>query len=137
MKALTIRQPWVHAILREGKNIENRTWQVDYRGWLAIHAAAVPALNAVYPRGVRVPNLDGLDYGAICGVARVVDIVTASRSKWFTARDDGKVNLGWVLEDVIALKKPIPCTGGLGLWNLPHDVLSKLRRQIPKLKFDG
>ena len=137
MKALTIRQPWVHAILREGKNIENRTWHVTYRGWVAIHAAAVPAPNAVYPRGLRVPDLDALDYGAICGVVRVVDIVTASRSKWFTGRDDGKVNFGWVLEDVIELKKPIPCTGGLGLWNLPHDVLSKLRRQIPKLKFDG
>ena len=122
--------------LREGKNIENRTWQVDYRGWIAIHAAGVPAPNAVYPRGVRIPNLDALDYGAICGVARLVDIVTASRSKWFTAWDDGKVNLGWVLENVIALKKPIPCKGGLGLWNLPHDVLSKLRRQIPKVKFD-
>ena len=137
MKALTIRQPWVHAILREGKNIENRTWQRSHRGWIAIHAAVQPSPDAVFPRGVHVPDLDTLDDGAICGVVRVVDIVTASRSKWFTGRDDGKVNFGWVLEDVIVLKKPIPCTGGLGLWNLPHDVLSKLRRQIPKLKFDG
>ena len=137
MKAFTIRQPWVHAILREGKNIENRTWCRGYRGWLAIHAAAVPAPNAVYPRGVRVPDLDGLDYGAICGVARVVDIVTASRSKWFTGRDDDKVNFGWVLEDVIALKKPIPCKGRLGLWDVPPKVLRELRRQLPRIKFDG
>jgi hypothetical protein len=27
MKALTIKQPWLHAILREGKDIENRSWQ--------------------------------------------------------------------------------------------------------------
>ncbi len=137
MKALTIRQPWVHAILREGKNIENRTWQVDYRGWIAIHAAAVPAPNAVYPRGARVPNLDTLDYGAICGVVRVVDIVTASRSKWFTPNDDSKVNLGWVLEDVIVLKKPIPCKGRLRLWEVPPKVLRELRRQLPRSKFDG
>ena len=137
MKALTIRQPWVHAILREGKNIENRTWQVDYRGWIAIHAAAVRAPNAMYPRGVRVPDLNTLDYGAICGVARVVDIVTASRSKWFTGRDDDKVNFGWVLEDVIALKKPIPCKGRLGLWDVPPKVLRELRRQLPRIKFDG
>ena len=137
MKALTIRQPWVHAILREGKNIENRTWQRSFRGWLAIHAAARPSLDAVFPRSVRVPDLDTLDYGAICGVARVVDIVTASRSKWFTGRDDGKVNFGWVLEDVIALKKPIPCKGRLGLWDVPPKVLRELRRQLPRSRFDG
>ena len=137
MKALTIRQPWVHAILCEGKNIENRTWQRSVRGWLVIHAAARPSPDAVFPRGVRVPDLDGLDYGSICGVVRVVDIVTASRSKWFTGRDDGKVNFGWVLEDVIALKKPIPCKGRLGLWDVPPKVLRELRRQLPRSRFDG
>jgi hypothetical protein len=25
MKAMTIKQPWVHAILHEGKDVENRT----------------------------------------------------------------------------------------------------------------
>lgn len=48
MKVLSIKQPWVHAILREGKDIENRSWQGRHT----------------------------LDYGAICGVARVVDTVT-------------------------------------------------------------
>jgi hypothetical protein len=33
MKALTIKQPWIHAILREGKDIVNRTWKRDFRGW--------------------------------------------------------------------------------------------------------
>lgn len=137
MKALTIRQPWVHAILREGKNIENRTWQRSHRGWIAIHAAVQPSPDAVFPRGVHVPDLDTLDDGAICGVVRVVDIVTASRSKWFTGRDDGKVNFGWVLEDVIALKMPIPCTGRLGLWDVPPKVLRELRRQLSRSRFDG
>jgi hypothetical protein len=27
MKAMSIKQPWVHAILHEGKDIENRSWQ--------------------------------------------------------------------------------------------------------------
>ena len=42
MKALSIKQPWVHAILREGKDIENRSWQRSFRGWLALHASAQP-----------------------------------------------------------------------------------------------
>jgi hypothetical protein len=83
MKAMSINQPWVHAILHEGKDIENRSWQRSFRGWLAIHASAKPLLGNRFPRGGSpVPDLKTLDYSAICGVARVVDIVTKSRSKW-------------------------------------------------------
>ena len=134
MKALTIKQPWVHAILRDGKNIENRSWQRGFRGWLAIHASAQPRRDADFPRGHCIPDLDTLDYSAICGVARVVDIVTKSRSKWFWRPDDSSVNYGWVLEEVEALKTPIPCKGALGLWDIPPNVMRALRRQVPKLK---
>src|SRR6266480_1138563 len=105
MTALTIKQPWVHAILREGKDIENRSWQRSFRGWLAIHASAQPRRGARFPRALRVPDLDTLEYSAICGVARAVDIVTKSHSKWFWRPDDGSTNYGWVLADVKALKK--------------------------------
>lgn len=134
MKAITIKQPWVHAILHEGKDIENRSWQRSFRGWLAIHAAAQPRRDVDFPRGHRVPDLGKLSYSAICGVACVVDIVTKSRSKWFWRPDDGSINYGWILEDVKGLKTPIPCKGALGLWNLPPDVLRELQSQLPKLK---
>jgi hypothetical protein len=58
MRALTIKQPWVHAILHEGKDIENRSWQRDFRGWLALHASAQPDRYARFPRGHRLPDLD-------------------------------------------------------------------------------
>ena len=135
MKALTIKQPWVHAIMREGKDIENRSWQRSLRGWLAIHASAQPRRAARFPRGLRVPDLNTLDYAAICGVARVVDIVTKSRSKWFWRPNDGSTNYGWLLAQVKILRKPIPCKGALGLWDVPPKVLRQLRRQLPKLKF--
>lgn len=136
MKALTIKQPWVHAIVREGKDIENRSWQRSFRGWLAIHASAQPKQDAAFPRGHRLPDLDTLNYSAICGVARVTDIVTKSRSKWFWHPDDGSTNYGWVLSDVKILKQPISCKGALGLWDVPPKVLRELQRQLPKLKFD-
>ncbi len=136
MKAITIKQPWVHAILREGKDIENRSWQRSFRGWLALHASAQPRRGAHFPRGRCVPELDTLPCSAICGVARVVDIVTKSRSKWFWRPEDGATNYGWVLADVTALKTPIPCTGALGLWQVPGKVFRVLQRQLPRLKFD-
>ena len=137
MKALSIKQPWVHAILWAGKDIENRSWQRTFRGWVALHASAQPRRNALFPRGVRVPDLDALYYSAICGVARLVDIVTKSRSKWFWHPDDGSINYGWVLANATALKTPIPCKGALGLWEVSPAVFRELKRQLPKLKLDS
>jgi hypothetical protein len=132
MKALSIKQPWVHAILREGKNIENRTWQRNFRGWVAIHASAVPRRGARFPRGLTVPDLKTLHYGAICGVARVVKIVTKSRSKWFNQPSRGYTYYGWVLADVTPLPRPITCKGALQLWNVPPNILRSIKRQLPK-----
>ena len=137
MKALSVKQPWVYAILREGKDIENRSWQRSFRGWLALHASAQPRRDAVFPRGIRVPELATLDYSAICGVARVMDIVSKSRSKWFWRTDDGTTNYGWVLADVTALKTPISCKGALGLWEVSPKIFREIQRQLSKLKLDS
>lgn len=136
MKALTIKQPWVYAILRLGKDIENRPWQRGYRGWIAIHAAGEPDRGVKFPRGSRVPDLDKLDYSAICGIARVEDIVEKSRSKWFLRPKDGSTNYGWVLVGVKRLKTPIPYNGTLGLWEVPPSIISEIQLQLPKLKLD-
>jgi hypothetical protein len=137
MKAMPIKQPWVYAIPHEGKDIENRSWQRNFRGWVAIHASRSPRVGSRYPRGSgKIPDLKSLDYSAICGVARVVDIVTKSRSKWFYRPDDGSINYGWVLGNVKRLKKPIPCKGALGLWNVPPGVLRAMKRQLPRVKLD-
>jgi hypothetical protein len=58
---------------------------------------------------MKAPNLKALDYGAICGVARVIGMVTKSRSKWFNQPPRGYVNYGRVLADVKRLRKPIKC----------------------------
>jgi hypothetical protein len=40
VKALSLRQPWAHAVLHLGKGIENRRWNTSYRGPILIHASA-------------------------------------------------------------------------------------------------
>ena len=134
MKALSIKQPWVWAILNAGKDVENRTWTTKHRGWIALHASAkpMPATDDDFPGRIRCPDLKSLDYSAICGVARVVDITPKSRSKWFWRPDDGTINYGWVLDDVIPLPKPIDCKGTLGLWTVPPNIVRAIKRQLPK-----
>lgn len=39
MKVLSIRQPWAWLIMTGLKDIENRTWNTDFRGRFAIHAS--------------------------------------------------------------------------------------------------
>lgn len=136
MKALTIKQPWVHAILHQGKDIENRSWQRNFQGWLALHASAKPNRKAEFPSGVHRPDFDTLDYSAICAVARVVDIVTKGRSKWLWLPEDGSTNYGWGLAEVVALKSPIPCKGALGLWQVPAIILREIQHQLPGIDFD-
>lgn len=132
MKAISIKQPWVHAILHEGKDIENRTWQRHFRGWIAIHASATPRHGALLPRGSKTPDPKTLDYSAICGIARLVDIVTKSRSKWFYRPDDGSTNYGWILAEVKRLRRSIKCNGMLGLWQVLPNILRSIKRQLPK-----
>ena len=132
MKAITIKQPWVHAILKEGKDIENRSWKRDFRGWLAIHSSASPRRDARYPKGYKVPPLEDLTYASICGVARVVDMVSKSQSPWFDRPRNGQKNYGWLLQDIRPLKKPIPCKGALGLWDVPAPVFRAIKQQLPR-----
>lgn len=131
MKAVTIRQPFAWAIAAGFKDIENRSWAPHVkRGELvAIHAAvAAPDADDVtrvqkrIGRRARVP--EEYDCGAVVAVARVAKVVTSSRSAWFSGP------LGWVLEDVAPVRKPIECKGQLGLWTLPASVEMRLKRQL-------
>jgi hypothetical protein len=46
------------------------------------------------------------------------------------------IDYGWVLGNVKRLKKPIPCKGALGLWDVPPTVLRAIKRQLPAVKLD-
>ena len=135
MKALTIKQPWIWAILHAGKDIENRSWKTSHRGWLVLHASGQPNREARLPRGIHCPDWKALATSAICGVARVIDIRENSRSKWFYRPDDGSTNYGWVFTDATPLVTPIPCKGRLQLWDVPPKIEREIRQQLPKVKF--
>jgi hypothetical protein len=108
-KALSIRQPWAHAIIHLGKDIENRDWKhaPSYRGPILIHAA-LGCTREEYD-GARdtigdlrnidyLPDLADLPRGGIVGRARIVDVVIEHGSPWFFGP------LGFVLADV----EPLP-----------------------------
>lgn len=127
MKALTLWQPWAHAVAHFGKRIENRPW----KPWpsivgqvVAIHAAAKvdPIGEAAVEGWVRrhtgllLPPAASLPRGAIVATARVTGVLTESESPWFVGP------FGWTLDEVVALPAPVPCRGAQGLWTVPPEV---------------
>ncbi len=127
MHCLSIHQPWAHAILHLGKDIENRTWSTKYRGPLLIHASKS---LASYKRelsydwmaryGVALPSLDEMAFGAILGVVDLTDCInTPVQSVW--AENAWK----WVLKNPVLCEKPIPLRGQQGLFSVDREILLK------------
>ena len=124
IRGLSIKQPWAYAIIHLGKDIENRTWRMNYRGWLAIHASkTVDDCLGTLPDGSKV-SLDMTNTrGAIIGIVRVIDCVTEHSSVWFEGP------FGLVLEYPTPIK-PIEYRGSLGFWDVDHFVAEELKEAV-------
>lgn len=121
-KALSIRQPWAWLIAKGLKDIENRSWESNYRGDFFIHASStmtnrdyseclsyVEMLNrdqTVALPNITLPDKDILTLGGIIGAAYLSACVTHSDSPWFTGE------YGFVIKNprFIDFK---PCKGSL------------------------
>lgn len=154
MRALTVQQPWSWAIIHGSKDIENRTQLWRYRGPLAIHAgqrwsehggvdprvlsAAKGILRTqLHPDMSTSLNRGGFEYGVILGTVDLVDCHPDAGccKPWGESayvehggRERRRIT-HLVLENPRPLAEPIPCTGALGLWTPPHDVLMEIMRQ--------
>jgi len=122
MKAISVHQPWAHAIIALGKDIENRPWSTMYRGPLLIHASKTMtredqqeffALTKDFPSQLR--PLQTLPLGGIVGIAELYDVVTDSASPWFAGP------FGFPLRHARPVPF-IPFRGMLGLFDVPVDI---------------
>lgn len=102
--ALSIRQPWCHSILFDGKDVENRSWPTDFRGQILIHAS-----KGVDPEDREEVIEHSMPLGGIVGVMEIVDCVTACESRWFCGP------YGFVIRNARPLRF-VPCKGALGFF---------------------
>lgn len=122
MKALSIRQPWCQLILFAGKDIENRSWQTNFRGPVLIHASKTFDGDAYDRREFLSENPD-TEFGGIVGMIDIVDCVSQSNSPWFHGP------FGFVLKNPKAINF-IPCKGQLGFFTPPIDVLQQIQKEL-------
>lgn len=115
MKCLSVRQPWAHAILALGKDVENRSWPTRYRGPLLIHAA-----RHIEAGACRRLTLDpsALIVGHCLGIVNLVDCMQRSPSRWAIP---GQWH--WLLRNPRALPRPVPMAGRLGLFEVDIESL--------------
>lgn len=147
MLALTLQHPWPFAILHLGKRIANRRWEPPaglIGNWFAIHGAVIPTTRnarweafslaaslvdrfvAEDAERMRMQtdifrSMDLVFPTGIIAVAKLGRVVEHSADPWFEGP------FGWVLSDLVAMPKPIPCRGAQKLWTLPRDVHERVR----------
>lgn len=119
--ALSLKQPWASLICIGLKDVENRTWQTDYRGRLFIvasstnvladfeqghiHQSIVDEIQRQQKKG-NVPMLNTLPQSAVIGYVDLVDCTGEEvESIWsYGSLEDGNVN--WILENAYIFDEP-------------------------------
>jgi hypothetical protein len=128
-QALTLCQPWAHAVVHLGKRVENRTWPGPgpFPRPVLIHAGKSRRfLCNHFPDGSSVPH-DQLVFGAVVGVVTLTGCVRVEE----VAGDPwAEGPWCWTLSEPRALAEPIPVAGALGLWCPPQAVLWEAKRQL-------
>lgn len=155
MLALTIRQPWAHAILHLGKDIENRNWKTKYRGPFLIHAGKMLDTSYYYHIGGLFPrdmDVENMEFGALLGVAHITDVVTdpytdpnlpVHRPPMHLGQEltgeSGKVyprskwfegKYGFMLSHVEKFDRPIRCKGKQGFFKVGEEIYNSAMEQV-------
>jgi hypothetical protein len=131
LKVLNIAQPNAHCVFFKGKNIENRSRKVSFKGTVLIYASKT--INNDRFDGSSIPKED-CSFGCILGSVDLVDCITKKQAtgkyeEWF----DGPY--GYALENIRVFDKPIPVTppkGAVIWWSLEGDDLKNAKKQIGK-----
>jgi len=136
MKAISIMQPWLFAICRMGKQIENRTWApspmlIGQR--IALHAGKKED-DALPVPGYSAGNGAGT-FSSVIAVATLAEIVRTKRraaelgqERWWVDRPS---NVGHLFADIVELPRPvIGVSGSLSYWQLPADIERHVLEQL-------
>ncbi len=126
MKALSIRQPSISALLAGRKSIEVRSYSTPHRGDLLLHAAATfswrerEELQHLRRLGIDLSEPDRSQRGALVGLAQLSGCRRMTEADWDAALVEAREGTWWAweLERVEAFPTPIPFRGRLFMWEV-------------------
>jgi regulator of sirC expression with transglutaminase-like and TPR domain len=127
---MSVRQPYAWLIVIGEKTVENRGRSTSHRGRLLIHSSS----NRRDYESFKANNSDvslhssWLAFGAIVGCVDLVDVVEMT-----PALEANPWAFGphcYLLKNPVWFPQPIPCTGNVGLFNLPPSLVPEIREQL-------
>jgi hypothetical protein len=125
---LSIRQPWAELILLERKKVELRRWSTRHRGWTWLHTG-----RTVDEAACRRFGMSSLFTGGFVGMFRLRDVVGLDVELWEAWRpahlDAGGYQpnfFGWVVGQVVRLRRPVGASGSRGLYRVEASTLKLL-----------
>lgn len=127
MRCLAIRQPWAWAIVAGAKDVENRSWKTTYRGPVVIQASSKAVAVKRLAKTHELPPAE-FAYGALIGVADLVDIVPLSEE--LEANPWAWGPYCWIFRNARAFHRAIPFKAKLNLYCLPAAVARRARTEI-------
>ena len=123
MKALSFHQPRAEQVVRGDKTVDIRSWRVNYRGPLAVHASSKRRDERCRSLGFEP---DTLAYGALIGTVEVVDIFPLDEEGFEALRGQHLLDVpfpgapcyGWQLAKPCRFEEPVPYRGRMRLFNV-------------------
>jgi phage N-6-adenine-methyltransferase len=125
VKAITLHQPWAYLVGRS-KYFETRSWATNYRGKIAIHAAALREnVSAYFLLKDLLPPKGNLIFGAVVAIADLTDCILMAE-EFINQQSETELRCGnwkpgyyaWKLENIQILSEPIAAKGKQGLWDV-------------------
>jgi len=142
-----MKEPWLSAVLRLGKTVENRSWAPKYRGRILLHASLkmedhfyTEACAIMLSLNVFPPVRSELFFGGIVGSVDIVDVIpreaTAEEAlavadrwgadvRWWMPVFGGRRQNGIILRNVTMLPRLIPYKGQVSLFDVPDAVVAR------------
>lgn len=133
MWALSLRQPWLWAILdlppELRKDVENRSWHSRFRGKVLLHASKtctyrewIEARAFIWSIADRMcPGRQRLPMGGIVGWVEILGCVNQCASPWFGGP------WGYLLGVRGKIEPMIECPGQRGFFRVPEDVATRVK----------
>ena len=123
MKGLSFHQPRAEQVVRGDKTVDVRTWQVEYRGVLAVHASGERRDGRCRALGF---DPEALDYGALVGTVELTGVVALDEATYEALRPahlldepfPGSPCYAWYLGSPRRFDAPLPCRGRMRLFNV-------------------
>jgi hypothetical protein len=130
MKCISLKQPWAYLMVNGIKDIENRSWNTNFRGPVLVHASKTfdqDSLDFIKQTITYLEN-DGngeivlpekFDMGGIVGTFTITKVVTDSANPWFFGP------YGFVVKYARPLPF-FPLRGQLNIFDVPDEIVQQL-----------